>query len=178
VPRPSFASRWWRVGVALLATALLLGWLAWFVTTPEELVTSDRTITANGVVGTPLYVGVYGAAEDRTLRLSGVKVHATSSADLTITPVLCRRGTVGVTTDPDEFCAEVVNPEGQRLSRSDSIALKIESEKPVLAVISRIRIAYREDIRWDTQPAGYHQAIVSIAGRPETDPTAPTEPAE
>ena len=37
-------------------------------------------------------------------------------------------------------------------------------------VIDQIQIAYREDIRWDTQPAGADKAIITIAGRPETQP--------
>lgn len=169
VPRPSFQSRRWRIGLISVAVLLLLAWFAWYATTPEDLPTDDRTMSASGVVGSPLYVGMFSPTDDfgRTLRISGVKVHATSSADIEVTPVLCRRGTIGVTTQPEQFCAELVNPEGERLVGGDSIVLRIESATPVVAVIDRIRIAYREDVRWDTQPAGREQAIVTVAGRPE-----------
>lgn len=93
-------------------------------------------------------------------------MHTTSDVKLKVTPMLCRRGTVGVTTQPDQFCADLVDPEGQRLVGGDSIVLRVEADEAALAVIDRVRIAYREDIRWDTQPAGNQQAIVTIADRP------------
>lgn len=171
LPRPSLRSKGWRIVLAGTALALLAGWLIWYAATPEELPTTDRTVNASGVVDVPLYVGMFTTGDDfgRTLRVSGVKVHTTANAEITVTPVLCRRGTVGVTTDPGQFCSEMVDPEGERLVSGDSIVLRIESDRPALAIVDRIRIAYREDIRWDTQPAGNHQAIVSISGRPEDD---------
>lgn len=180
VPRPSFQSRSWRIAMISVAVLMVIGWFAWYATTPEELPTDAKTMSASGVVDTPLYVGMFSAPDDlgRTLRISGVQVHATTSAELEITPVLCRRGTVGVTTQPEQFCADLVNPEGERMVGGDSIVLKIVSDEPVVAVIDRIRIAYREDIRWDTQPAGHQQAIVTVTGRPVetgTDDEAVTE---
>ncbi|GAA3552368.1 hypothetical protein GCM10022263_43950 [Nocardioides daeguensis] len=167
IPRPSFQSRGWRIAGIALALALALSWLAWYATTPEKLPTSTKVVNANGVVGTPLYVGMFAAPADlgRTLRISGVEVHTTSDVKLTVTPLLCRRGTIGVTTKPDQFCADLVDPEHQRLVGGDSIVVRVDADEAALAVIDRIRIAYREDIRWDTQPAGNRQAIVTIAGR-------------
>ncbi|MBS4754721.1 hypothetical protein KG112_18095 [Nocardioides sp. zg-ZUI104] len=167
VPRPSFASRRWRVAVSVLALAVLAGWTVWYATTPAELATSDRTITADGVAGTPLYIGVYGAPDGRTLRLSGVKVHATSSAEMRISPLLCRRGTVGVTTRPEQFCADLVDTEGARMVGGDSIVLRVEADQATIAVIDRVSLGYREDIRFGTQPAGYQQVIVTMNARPD-----------
>ncbi|WGX99011.1 hypothetical protein [Nocardioides sp. L-11A] len=168
VPRPSFQSRGWRIGLLAVALALVVTWLVWYATTPEELPVSEKVVNANGVVGTPLYVGMFAAPAEfgRTLRVAGVKVRTTSDVDLEVTPLLCRRGTIGVTTQPDQFCSDLVDPEGQRLVAGDSIVVRIESDTAALAVVDRIRIAYREDVRWDTQPAGHRQAIVTIAGRP------------
>ncbi|MFC5730474.1 MULTISPECIES: hypothetical protein [Nocardioides] len=148
--------------------ALLVGWLVWYAATPEDLPVSERSVNASGVVGTPLYIGMFTAPKDfgRTLRISGVKVHATANEKISVTPVLCRRGAIGVTTKPDEFCSVIINPEGERFVAGDSIVLKVESDVPALAVIDRVRVAYREDLHWDTQEAGHHQAIVAIAGRP------------
>lgn len=169
VPRPSFKSRFWRIGVIALAVLMFLAWFAWYATTPEDLPTDSKTANGSGVVGTPLYIGMFSAPDDfgRTLRISGVRVHATASAELDVTPVLCRRGTVGVTTQPEQFCSELVNPEGERMVGGDSILLRIESDSPAVAVIDQIEIAYREDVRWGTQPAGRQQAIVTVSGRPE-----------
>lgn len=171
VPRPSFQSRGWRITGGVAAGALAVGWFTWYAMTPQELSTTTSTISATGVVGTPVYFGMYAPGKDfdRTIRIRGVKVHATTSADMTITPLLCRRGTVGVTTQPDEFCADLLDPAGERLTSDDSIVLKVESAMPVTAVVSQLEVAYREDLRWDTQPAGAGQAIVSISGRPATE---------
>lgn len=173
LPRISLQSTFWRITFAAAGALLLLGWFVWYATTPEDLPTTDKTISAPGVVGTPLYVGMFSAPDgfDRTLRISGVKVHATTSADLTVTPLLCRRGTVGVTTGPDQFCSDLVDPEGQRMVGGDSIVLKFEASTPVIAVVDQLRIAYREDVRWDTQPAGNDQAIVTFSARPDVEET-------
>ncbi|KRB73346.1 hypothetical protein ASE01_21720 [Nocardioides sp. Root190] len=167
-------TRGWRYGLIGTAILLLLGWFLWYAMTPEDLPTSDKTVSASGVAGTPLYVGMFTAPDDfgRTLRISGVKVAATTNTDLTITPVLCRRGNVGVTTEPEQFCSDLVDPEGARMVGGDSIMLKIESAEPAVAVIERIRIAFREDVRWDTRAAGHDQAIITMAGRPTTEDAA------
>lgn len=171
LPRISLQSRAWRLVVAAFGTLLLVGWFLWYATTPEDLPTTAKTVSAPGVAGTPLYVGMFTPPDgfDRTLRISGVKVHATTSADITVTPLLCRRGNVGVTTGPEQFCSDLVNPEGERLVDGDSIVLKFEATQPVIAVVDQVRIAYREDVRWDTQPAGNEQAIVTFSARPETE---------
>lgn len=174
-PRPiSLRTRGWRYGVIGAAILLLLGWVLWYATTPEDLPTTDKVVSASGVTGTPLYVGMFTAPDDfgRTLRISGVKVRATSNTDITITPVLCRRGNVGVTTQPDQFCSDIVDPEGARMVGGDSIMLKVESADPAVGVIERVRVAFREDIRWDTKPAGHQQAIVTMAGRPTAQDAA------
>ncbi|NYI43154.1 hypothetical protein BJ993_000234 [Nocardioides aromaticivorans] len=177
LPRISLQSRFWRFVFAGAGVLLLLGWFTWYATTPDELPTSDKTISAPGVAGTPLYVGMFGAPDgfDRTLRISGVKVHATTSADLTITPLLCRRGTVGVTTGPEQFCSELIDPAGQRMVGGDSLVLKFEAAEPVIAVVDQLRVAYREDVRWDTQPAGVEQAIVTFSARPDVADDATSE---
>lgn len=177
LPRISLQSRFWRFTFAGAGALLLLGWFIWYATTPEGLPTSAKTVSAPGVAGTPLYVGMFSAPDDfdRTLRISGVKVHATTSADLTVTPLLCRRGTVGVTTGPEQFCADLVDPAGQRLVGGDSIVLKFEAAEPVIAVVDQVRIAFREDVRWDTQPAGNEQAIVTFSARPSVEDDGATE---
>lgn len=176
LPRISLQSRASRLVLSGLALLLLVGWFLWYATTPEDLPTNDRAVSASGVAGTPLYVGMFTPPDDfeRTLRISGVKVHATTSADIEITPLLCRRGNVAVTTKPEQFCADVVGTEGARLVGGDSIMLRIEADDATLAVIDQLSVAFREDVRWDTKPAGNEQAIVTMAARPEADPEDPS----
>lgn len=177
LPRISLQTRTGRLAIGGVAALLLIAWFVWYAMTPEKLPTTEKTVSASGVVDTPLYVGMFAPPDgfDRTLRISGVKVHATTSADMDVTPLLCRRGTVGVTSKPDEFCSDLVNPEGERLTAGDSIVLKLESAEPGIAVVDQIRVAYREDVRWDTQPAGAQQAIVTFAGRPEIEDGTATQ---
>lgn len=172
LPRISLQSRVAKLLLALVALLLLVGWFLWYATTPEQLPTNEKAVSASGVAGTPLYVGMFTPPDDfgRTLRVSGVRVKATSSTDLKVTPLLCRRGNVGVTTEPEQFCADLVGTEGARLVGGDSIVLKIESDEEAVAVINRLSIAFREDVRWDTVPAGNKQAIVTMTARPAEDP--------
>ncbi len=166
-PRLTFQSRRSRRIALALALVLATAWTVWYALTPEKLPISDKVVSAGGVAGAPFYVGMFAVPDSfgRTVRVSGVKVHTTSNAKIDVTPLLCRHGTVGVTTQPAQFCSDLVNPEGQRLSAGDSIILKVEAAQATLAVINRLKIAYREDLRWDTQPAGNRQAIVTVAGR-------------
>lgn len=175
LPRVSLQSRGWRIGLIAAALLLVTGWFTWYATTPEDLPTSGRTVSASGVAGTPLYVGMFAAPDGfgRTLRIAGVKVHATTSAEIEVTPMLCRRGTVGVTTRPEQFCADLVDTEGARMVGGDSVVLRIESADSALAVIDQIKVAFREDVRWDTLPAGHEQAIITMAGRPAPEDPAP-----
>lgn len=159
----------WRWGIIGCLVVLLGSWFTWYATTPEPLPLSDDTVNASGVAGKPIYLGMFTATDgfNRTIRIAGVRVHATTSATMTITPLLCRQGAVGVTTDPAQFCDDVLDTEGERLSGGDSIILKVESSEAAIAVIDRVRVAYREDLTWGTQPAGAQQAIVTLAGRPD-----------
>ena len=170
IPRSSLQTRLWRYTMAMAALVLLVGWMSWYAVTPPKLPVSSKVATATTVVSKPIYIGMFTVPSDfgRTLRIAGVKSHATANEKLEVTPVLCRRGTVGVTTEPGQFCSDMVNPEGARLVGGDSIMLKVQSDMPAVAIIDRIRIAYREDLRWDTQPAGNKQAIVTVAGRSES----------
>jgi hypothetical protein len=151
--------------VIVAVVVVVVGWLVWFLRSPGALPTSDRTVDAAGVVGTPLYVGVFTAPGDfdRTLHVSGVKVHTDSSADMSVTPLLCHGGSLnGVTTAPEPFCDELVDPEGEDLTDGDSVVLKIEAEQPVDASIDRIEIGFRQDIRSATEPAGVAGVDVTL----------------
>jgi hypothetical protein len=157
---PAFA--WALAGLVAVAS---LGGGAWFVTHPEPLPTSDAMVHATTPVGQPVYVGMFTPDDfDRTLRLSGVKVHTTSSVDVDVQPLLCRSGTIGVTTDPASFCADLVDPEGESFGPGDSIVVVVTAQAPGAAVVDRVRLGYREALQADTQEAG-QTAIVTILDR-------------
>ena len=156
-------SRW-----VLLATgiALLVGLGIWYVNSPSALPTSNATVNASAVAGQPIYLGVFAATDDfeRTLHLSGVKVHTTANTHVEVVPLLCRDGSLSVTTEPDAFCGELVNPEGETFGPGDSIVLEVSSEETAIAVIDRVELGFREGLQWGTREVG-SRAIVSIRAR-------------
>ncbi|MDO9496070.1 MAG: hypothetical protein Q7J48_10240 [Nocardioides sp.] len=146
----------WRPAVWALVAAAVLAVTVWYVNSPNALPTSDRMISASTPVDQPVYVGVFAPESDfgRTLHLSGVKVHTTSNTEVSVVPMLCRGGTIGVTTEPKSFCAELVNPEGETFRAGDDIVLEISSAESAIAVIDRVRIGYRDGLQWGTHEAG------------------------
>lgn len=158
-------SPWLVRSVWLLGLVVVAAVVGYVTTHAEALPTDERVVTAESRLGTPVFVGVFepGAGFDRTLEVSGVKVYATSSVPVTITPHLCRGGSVGATTDPQVFCSEVVATEGATLHAGDSVVLEVVGDEPGAVAIDRVRIAYREGFRWVTQRAG-RPAEVTILG--------------
>lgn len=151
-------------GVVVLVVALTVG--LWQRGSPGPLPLSDEVVPASTPVGQPVYLGVFTAPADfgRTLNLSGVKIHATSNTDVSLTPLLCRGGSVGVTTDPGAFCPVLVDPEGQELRAGDTIVLQVVSDDPAVAVVDRVRLAFSENLQWATLPAG-SGAVVRVLPR-------------
>lgn len=152
--------------MAVLVTALLAALATWYVNDPADLPTSERTVRATTPVDVPVYVGMFAGSTtfSRTLELSGVKVHTVSNTDVEVVPLLCRGGTVGVTTDPERFCSDVVDPEGQAFGPRDDIVLRVTSDDPAIAVIDRVRLGFREGLQWGTRTAG-SPAEVTVVGR-------------
>ena len=158
-------SRWlvrlvWLLGVVLATTVV-----GYVTTHPDELPTTEGVVTASSPAGRPVFVGVFATSNDfgRSIDISGVKVFATAPGPVTITPHLCRGGSVGVTTDPTPFCAELVDTEGATMQAGDEIVLEVVGEVPGAIAIDRVRVAYRDDFQWGTQRAGL-PAVVTILG--------------
>lgn len=160
-PRPRSA-----LFAGVLVLLVVLGFLVWYANSPQPLPTSGRTISASVPVAQKLYVGVVAETNDfdRTLSLSGVKVHTTSNTEVVVTPLLCRGGTVEVTTDPEPFCDELVNPEGEAFGPDDDIVLEVSSDEPAIAVIDRVRLGFREGVQWGTLDIGA-PAVVRVLSR-------------
>ncbi len=156
-------SRW---ALLVVGVGLLVALGVWYVNTPSALPTSNATVNATAVAGQPVYLGVFAATEEfeRTLHLSGVKVHTTANTEVEVVPYLCRNGSLAVTTEPEAFCGELVNPERQTFGPGDSIVLEVSSEATAIAVIDRVELGFREGLQWGTREAG-SSAIVSIRAR-------------
>ena len=156
-------SPWVARVAALVGIAVVVGVLAYVTTHPEELPTSDRVVTASTPVGKPVYVGVFQAGPDfdRTLHVSGIKVFAQSTVPVRITPHLCVGGALGVTSEAELFCSELVDTEGATMGAGDQVMLEVSGDQPGVVQIERIRVAYRDRLQWATQFAG-SPAVVTI----------------
>ena len=157
-------TRWSRAALAGIFVTGTVGLVIWHANHPEALPTDDRVVNASTPVDEPVYVGVARGIAGRTLHLSGVKVHATSNTDVSVTPLLCRGGRIEATTDPAAFCTELVNPEGEPFGADDSIVLQLTSDQPAVAVIDPVRLGFRESFQWGTLPTG-SGAVVRVLAR-------------
>lgn len=155
------------LGVASYAVvlAVLVAAIGWVSTHPEALATSPTRVTASTPVAEPVYVGVFGtpADFDRTLHISGVRVFATATAEVTIVPHVCHGGSVNVTTTPRSFCREFGPTEGATLGSGDEIVLEVVGDQPGVVEIDRVRIAYRDGLQWATQDAGARSQVNILA---------------
>jgi len=112
--------------------------------------------------GRPVYVGVYsGAADDRVLRVGGVHVHTDATVPVVVEPLLCRAGSVSVTSDAAAFCTELMPPDGQQLGPGDSLLVKVTGDEAGAAFVARVSVTFRSGLRVGTSPAGT-SAVIAI----------------
>ncbi|KAA1426644.1 hypothetical protein [Nocardioides antri] len=168
VPRrsqPAKRSKMWRIAAIVGAVILVVGWVVWFLRTPDDLPTTDRTAEAKGVVGQEVYVGMLAVGDDfgRTLTISEVAVDVEADGDVEVTPQVCHDGSLSVTTDASGWCPELVDPEDAEFSDGDSIVLVVSADQPATVEIGRIEISFREGIRSGTKEAGLEGATLSFA---------------
>jgi hypothetical protein len=183
VPRrrqPEKRSRLWRVVVVLATLAVAVGWLVWFLRTPDDLPTSGEAAEGSGVVDQVVYVGMFAVGDDfdRTLRVSDVSVEVDPDDGVEVTPMICRGGSLSVTTDVDAFCPGLDEPDGADFSDGDSIVLAVTASAPTEVEIGRIELSFRDGIRWGTKEAGLEGASLSFLDHtPGTveDDTAPED---
>lgn len=153
--------------IAGLMVAIGLGTtVAYYAASPEALELDDTLVTATVPAGQSVYLGVFAlpAGSERSLRVSGIDVHTTSTAELTVVPLLCRGGDIGVTVDPQGYCAEILDPEDQDLVAGDDIVLQVTGGEAAIAVIDRVEVSFRDGFRWGTRPAGSPAQVRILPG--------------
>ena len=157
--------RGWRLTTYVAVLVVLGVVVGWVSTHPKPLPTSDTTVRAETPVAQPVYVGVFATPADfgRTLHVAGVRVFATSDADVTIVPHVCHGGSVHVTITPETFCEGLGRTEGATLRAGDEIVLEVVGDAPAVVAIDRVRVAYREGMQWATQDAGARSQVSILA---------------
>lgn len=160
------STRGWRIAAYVVFLVAMLAVIGWVSTHPNPLATSTTPVQAETPAGDAVYVGVFGAPADfgRSLHVSGVRVFATSTADVTIIPHVCHGGSVSVTTTPTSFCHEFGPSEGVSFGPGDAIVLEVVGDAPGVVEIDRVRIAYRDGLQWATQDAGAPAQVTILAG--------------
>ena len=181
VPRrrqPEKRSRLWRLLVIAATLAVAVGWLVWFLRTPADLPTSDESAEGSGVVDQVVYVGMLAVGDDfdRTIRISEVGVDVTPDDGVEVTPLICRGGSVSVTTDVDTFCPELDDADDADFSDGDSIVLAVSTASAAEVEVGRIEISFRDGIRWGTKEAGLEGARLTFAEHTPGTVEKDTEP--
>ena len=154
-----------RIAAYAVILVLLVAVAGWVSTHPDELPTSGTRVDASTPATVPVYLGVFGpgAGFDRSLHVSGVRVSATSTVDVTIVPHLCRGGSVSVTTTPDSFCSELTDTQDSAFVAGDELVLEVRGEEPGVVDIDRVRVAYRDGLQWAVQDAGAPARVTILA---------------
>jgi hypothetical protein len=144
---------------------LLFAVIGWVTTHPKALATTDTRVNGSTPVTQPIYLGVFrpDADFDRTLHISGVRVFASSTVEVTITPHVCDGGSVRVTTTPETFCDELGPTEGATFDGGDTIVLEVVGDEAGVVTIDRIRIAYRDSLQRATQDAGAPSQVTILS---------------
>ena len=163
--RPGKRSKLWRIVLILATVGVAVGWAVWFARTPDDLPTSSRTAEGTGVVDQEVYVGMFAVGDDfdRTLRISEILVEVSPGDGVEITPLICRDGSVSVTTDADSYCSQLDEPDDAEFSNGDSIVLAVSASSATDVEISQIEIGFREGVKWGTKPAGLDGATLTFA---------------
>ncbi len=183
VPRrqqPEKRSKLWRVLVVLATLAGAVGWLVWFLRTPDDLPTDDARVTDSAVVGQTVYVGMLSVGDDfdRTIKISEISVDVSPADDVEVTPLICRDGSLSFTSDAESFCPELDEPEDAEFSSGDSIVLAVTASAATEVEIGRIEISFRDGVRWGTKDAGLEGATLTFLDHQPGTVEDETEPEE
>jgi hypothetical protein len=181
VPRRQQAekrSKLWRIFIILATLGVAVGWLVWFLRTPEDLPTESGRVTDSGVVDQTVYVGMLAVGDDfdRTIRISEISVDVSPDDGVEVTPLICRGGSLSFTTDAESFCPELDEPEDAEFSSGDSIVLAVTSSTATEVEIGRIDVSFRDGVRWGTEEAGLEGATLTFVDHAPGTVEEETEP--
>jgi hypothetical protein len=136
----------------VLASAAAVG--AWFATHPAPLPVPGEPIEVSAPLGQAVYVGIYHPAADDDSTLHVDQVTTDVDGEAVVATLVCKGGSVSVTSEPETFCADLVHAEGQSVEPGDALLLEIQDDEPGSATIPPVEISYREGLQWGTHPVG------------------------
>lgn len=137
--------------------AVLIGVFIWWALNPKELPHQDGQIEISVKAGQTAYVGLIGrdnAGEEREIDVREVEFN-TSGGELDIEAMICRNGAIGSTTNPDQFCSEVVEAEGALvLGGNDQLIAAITGSEPGTITVEDAEISYRDGLQFGSSSTG------------------------
>ena len=145
---------WWGwVPVAAVFIAVFV----WWALHPEELPDNEGEIDISVKAGQTAYVGLIGrdGIEDR--REIDIREVSFDTADdeAELEAMICRDGAIGSTTDPEQFCTEVVEAEGSLvLGGEDQLIVAITGSKAGTVTVDAVDISYRDGLQFGTSSTG------------------------
>ena len=148
-------SRRWLVVLVCLVAVVAGG--AWYSTHPSALPTPPGPVEATTPAGSPIYVGIYTPDPDggRTLTVRDLDVDPLSdTVPVSVIGLVCKDGSVGVTTDPSAFCGDLVRAEGESVGPGDVLVVQVYGETPGMVELDRVRLTFREGLRWGSAEVG------------------------
>lgn len=147
------------------AGAVAVAFAGWFVTHPAALPVSQDPVAVSAPLGQAVYVGIYRpeAGEGRTLHLSELTVDVDGEAR--VAALVCREGTVSVTSDPRAFCSRLDVATGAIVGPEDGMVLEILDDAPGEASIGPVEVSYRDGLQWGTQPVGPQKVEATFISR-------------
>ena len=182
--RPEKRSKLWRILVILATLAVAVGWLVWFLRTPDDLPTSTAIVEGRrGRRPGPSTSACSPSATTSTGRSGSPRSRSTSTPDDE------RRGHAAdlPRRQPQlHHRRRQLLPRARRRRRTpsspsgDSIVLVVTASEPTEVEIGRIEISFRDGIRWGTKEAGIDGATLTFADHEpgtveeDTEPEDPT----
>ena len=156
VRRSRLAALWW-LPVALV----VLAGLGWWLTHPQPLAEAGGSVRAQATANAPVYVGVWApGVDDPAVTVTGVRLQVDQG---TAEASVCRGGRIGVTSDPEAFCEEVVGLEDHEVAPSDQVILAISGPAGATVRVEPVTLSYRDGMRSGSQAVG-PRVQVDVAG--------------
>ena len=156
-----------RLVVAVLAVAIAVGALAWWVTHPNVFEPVGSSVTGSVPVGDSAIITMFAHPRSGEVRLvSAEPIVAENSAEAAVRVLLCGNPTdlpVNTTIGSDrgraeEVCSSTSSPQGARLERVSSrapyLVIEVTPRAPGTVTVNGLRIEYRTGLQRGQQDSG------------------------
>lgn len=155
----------WARWVWVPAVPIVLALLAWWLTHPDELETSDATVNASTKVGRTVYVGVTGSGDLRQLHVREVEIERLAEGTgVEVEALVCHGGSISTTANPEPFCDSLEDAKGAELDLPrDQLIVGVTADSAQAVALKQIELSFREGLRWGTHPVG-RIVVVDVVG--------------